>query len=236
MKGFRSPRIVAADTGGALLDEDYQPLGLIATAAVLVERPYLTATACEVRYQKPEGYDMSGRKAIVEEIKLAAELARKFRPDAVHIDSTIGGIEIRKLDEPTIDALRISDRGKEVLKDVSDEVRRVALRLWEDTGIDMIATGKPSVPVRIAEICSGVYTVIWALREASSRGYVRVGLPKFMKVEIGENSIVGRSIDTREGGLYGEIGFEGVPENVRWELYPNPTLKGFMVFEAWTGE
>ena len=230
----KSPRIVAADTGGALLDEEYQPLGLIATVAVLVERPYLTATAHEVRYQEPEGYDMSGRRAIVEEVKLAAELARKFRPDVVHIDSTIGGLEIRKLDEPTIDALRISDRGREVLKDVSDEVRRIAVKLWEETGVEMIATGKPSVPVRIAEIHSGVHTVIWALRETARRGYVRVGLPKFMKVEVEKNSIVGRSIDTREGELYGKIKFKGVPEGIEWELYPNPTLKGFMVFEAWT--
>ncbi len=229
---MKSPRIVAADTGGALLDDEYNPIGLVATAAVLVERPYLTARISRVLYPEPEGYDMSGRQAIVAEVKLADELARETKPDVIHIDSTIGGIELRKLDGPTIDALRISDRGKEVLKDVSEEVRRIATKLWEETGIEMVAIGKPSVPVRIAEIYSGIYTVIWALRRAEKNNAVRVGLPKFMKVEIERNKVRGISLDPREGGLYGEVKAE-LPSGMEWELYPNPTLKGFMVFEVW---
>ncbi len=230
---MNSPRIVAVDTGGALLDEGYNPVGLIATAAVLVERPYLTATFSTVRYSDPTDYDMSGREAIITEVKLAAELARKFKPDVVHIDSTIGGIEIRKLDEPTIDALRISDRGREVWKEVAGEARAIAMELWEETGIEMMAIGKPSVPVRIAEIYSGVYSAVWAMKRAMEDGNVRVGLPRFMETRPEAGVVYGETLDPREGRLHGEVDVGLNLEGVGWELYPNPTLKGFMVFEAW---
>ena len=224
-------RIVSADTGGALLDENYEPVGLIATAAVLVEKPYRTATLSRVRYADPFNYDMSGRQAIRDEALLAVELAREVKPDVVHLDSTIGGIELRKLDEPTIDALTITDRGKEVWKDLAKELQPLAKRFWEETGIEIIAIGKWSVPVRIAEIYSGIYTAKWAIDYARENGKVMVGLPRYMRVEIMPGRIYGESLDPREGGLFGEIKAE--TDGIGWELYPNPLVRRYMVLEVW---
>ncbi|ASJ09874.1 hypothetical protein A3L12_00425 [Thermococcus sp. P6] len=224
-------RIVSADTGGALLTEDYEPVGLIATAAVLVEKPYRTATLKTVRYADPFSYDMSGRQAIREELLLSVELARRVKPDVIHLDSTIGGIEVRKLDEPTVDALNISERGKEVWRDLARELQPLAKGFWEDTGIEIVAIGKPSVPVRIAEIYAGIYTAKWALDYAREHGRVIVGLPRYMKVEIRGGKIHGESLDPREGGLFGEI--EAEATGVAWELYPNPLVRRFMTLEVW---
>ncbi|GAB6102820.1 DUF4152 family protein [Thermococcus atlanticus] len=224
-------RIVAADTGGALLDEEYNPVGLIATAAVLVKKPYRTATLSVVKYADPFNYDMSGRQAVREEAFLAVELARKVKPDVIHLDSTIGGIEVRKLDEPTIDALTITDRGKEVWKDLAKDLQPLAKKFWEETGIEIIAIGKSSVPVRIAEIYSGIYTAKWAVEYARENGKAIVGLPRYMTVEIRPGKIHGESLDPREGGLFGEI--EAKTEGIGWELYPNPFVRRFMVLEVW---
>jgi len=224
-------RIVSADTGGALLTENYEPVGLIATAAVLVEKPYKTATLSRVRYADPFNYDMSGRQAIKDEAFLAVELAREVKPDVIHLDSTIGGIEVRKLDEPTIDALTITDRGKEVWKDLAKELQPLAKKLWEETGIEIVAIGKWSVPVRIAEIYSGIYTARWAIERAREEGRVMVGLPRYMKVEIRPGKIYGESLDPREGGLFGEI--EANTDGIGWELYPNPLVRRYMVLEVW---
>jgi len=224
-------RIVSADTGGALLTEDYEPVGLIATAAVLVEKPYKTATLSRVRYADPFNYDMSGRQAIRDEALLAVELAREVKPDVIHLDSTIGGIEVRKLDEPTIEALSITDRGKEVWKDLAKDLQPLAKKFWEETGIEIIAIGKWSVPVRIAEIYSGIYTARWAIDYAREHGKVVVGLPRYMKVEIRPGKIYGESLDPREGGLSGEIKAE--TEGIGWELYPNPLVRRYMVLEVW---
>ncbi|WP_297481165.1 DUF4152 family protein, partial [Thermococcus sp.] len=188
-------RIVSADTGGALLDKNYEPIGLIATVAVLVEKPYKTATLSRVRYADPFNYDMSGRQAIKDEAFLAVELAREVKPDVIHLDSTIGGIEVRKLDEPTIDALSITDRGKEVWKDLARDLQPLAKAFWEETGIEIIAIGKWSVPVRIAEIYSGIYTAKWAIDYARKNGKVIVGLPRYMSVEIRPGKIYGQSLD-----------------------------------------
>ena len=224
-------RIIAADTGGALLDDAYNPVGLIATVAVLVEKPYRTATLSEVRYADPFNYDMSGRQAVRDEAFLAVELAMKLRPDVVHLDSTIGGIEVRKLDEPTIDALAITDRGKEVWKDLAKDLQPLAKRLWEETGIEMVAIGKSSVPVRIAEIYSGLYTAKWAIERARDEGRIVVGLPRYMGVELRPGKIYGESLDPREGGLFGEI--EAKTDGIGWELYPNPLVRRYMVLEVW---
>ncbi|WP_297470780.1 DUF4152 family protein [Thermococcus sp.] len=224
-------RIVSADAGGALLDENYEPIGLIATVAVLVEKPYKTATLTRVKYADPFNYDMSGRQAIKDEAFLAVELAREVKPDVIHLDSTIGGIEVRKLDEPTIDALTITDRGKEVWKDLAKDLQPLAKKLWEETGIEIIAIGKWSVPVRIAEIYSGIYTAKWAMDYAREHGKVIVGLPRYMSVEIRPGKIYGESLDPREGGLFGEI--EAETEGIGWELYPNPLVRRYMVLEVW---
>ncbi|ASJ11757.1 DUF4152 family protein [Thermococcus thioreducens] len=224
-------RIVSADTGGALLTEDYEPVGLIATAAVLVDKPYRTATLSIVKYGNPFDYDMSGRQAVREEAFLAVELARKVRPDVIHLDSTLGGIEVRKLDGPTIDALTITDRGKEVWKDLAKDLQPLAKKFWEETGIEIIAIGKSSVPVRIAEIYSGIYTAKWAVEYARENGKAIVGLPRYMTVEIRPGKIYGESLDPREGGLFGEI--EANTEGIGWEIYPNPLVRRFMVLEVW---
>jgi len=224
-------RIVSADTGGALLTEDYEPMGLIATAAVLVEKPYRTATLSVVRYANPFDYDMSGRQAIRDEAFLAVELARGVKPDVIHLDSTIGGIEVRKLDEPTIEALTITDRGKEVWKDLAKDLQPLAKKFWEETGIEIIAIGKSSVPVRIAELYSGLYTAKWAIGYAKEHGRAIVGLPRYMEVEIRPGKIYGESLDPREGGLFGEI--EANTEGIGWELYPNPLVRRYMVLEVW---
>ena len=224
-------RIVSADTGGALLTEDYEPIGLVATAAVLVEKPYRTATLSRVRYANPFDYDMSGRQAVRDEAFLAVELAREVKPDVIHLDSTIGGIEVRKLDEPTIDALTITDRGKEVWKDLAKDLQPLAKKLWEETGIEIIAIGKSSVPVRIAEIYAGLYTAKWAIERARKEGKAIVGLPRYMEVDIRSGKISGESLDPREGGLFGEINAE--TEGIGWELYPNPLVRRFMVLEVW---
>ena len=224
-------KIVAVDTGGALLTENYEPVGLVATAAVLVEKPYRTAALSVVRYADPFNYDMSGRQAVRDEAFLAVELARGVKPDVVHLDSTIGGIEVRKLDEPTIDALTITDRGKEVWKDLAKDLQPLAKKFWEETGIEIIAIGKSSVPVRIAEIYSGLYTANWAIDYARKNGKVMVGLPRYMKVEIRPDKIYGESLDSREGGLFGEI--EANTDGIGLELYPNPLVRRYMVLEVW---
>ncbi|WP_461865194.1 DUF4152 family protein [Thermococcus sp.] len=224
-------KIVASDTGGALLDKTYSPIGLIATTAVVVEKPYKTASITMVKYSDPFTYNINSRKIIRKEVLLAMKLARKIKPDVVHIDSSLGSIEIRKLDDVTIDALRISDKGKAVWHELRKDIQNLAKRFWEDTGIEMVAIGKESVAVRIAEIFSGIYSAKWAIDYAREHGKAIVGLPRYMKVEINPRKIYGESLDPREGGLFGEINAE--TEGIGWELYPNPLVRRFMVLEVW---
>ena len=95
-----------------------------------------------------------------------------------------------------------------------------------------MAIGKESVAVRIAELYAGIYSVKWGIDYAMKEGFVRIGLPRYMTVEIKEAKILGKSLDPREGGLYGEVPIE--EENFEWQVYPNPIARTFMVFEVKT--
>ncbi|AIF69405.1 hypothetical protein PAP_04970 [Palaeococcus pacificus DY20341] len=223
-------RIVSADTGGALLDDGYNPIGLIATAAVLVEKPYKTAKMSIVKYADPFSYDLSGRQAIRDEVLLAMKLAKKVKPDVIHLDSTLRGIPLRQLDDPTIDALRISDRGKAIWHELSKDLQPLAKRFWSETGIEILAIGKESVAVRIAEIYAGLYSTKWGIEYALKEGFARIGLPRYMKVEVREGMLWGESLDPKEGGLYGEIPLD--VEGFEYQIYPNPIARTFMVFEV----
>jgi len=68
------------------------------------------------------------------------------------------------------------------------------------------------------------------LDNVKEKGGLLVGLPRYMEVEIKKDKIIGKSLDPREGGLYGEVKTE-VPQGIKWELYPNPLVRRFMVFE-----
>ncbi len=87
--------------------------------------------------------------------------------------------------------------------------------------------------MRIAEIYSGIYTAKWAIDYAREHGKVIVGLPRYMRVELRPGRIRGESLDSREGGLFGEV--EAETDGIGWELYPpNPPLvRRYMVLEAW---
>jgi hypothetical protein len=223
-------KIVASDTGGAVLDEEYNPLGLIATAAVYVEKPYITAKKSIVKYGDPFDYDLSGRKAIKDEVLLAIQLARETKADVIHLDSTLGGLPLRQLDKPTIEALRISERGKRIWLELGKELQPIAKKFWEETGVEILTIGKESTIVRIAEIFAGIYSAKWGIEYAMKKGHVRIGLPRYMEVKILSDKILGKSLDPKEGGLYGELPIN-FDEKLNWELYPNPVARTFMVLE-----
>ncbi|MCD6510844.1 MAG: DUF4152 family protein [Thermoprotei archaeon] len=225
--------IASADTGAALLDGYYRPIKLITTVAVVMRPPYLSPLRYEFKYT---GVNPKGNEALIEELKLLDVLLSKvkFRVDVIHLDMTLGSIDVSELRLKDIDELDISRRAKEALRVLLPVIRPYLSRLKEDFEVPILAIGKESIPVRMAELIAAAQSALYGMRRAlrlSSR--ILVGLPYSVSVQVKERSIETYSLLPAERGLRFETKIEppDILTKISLNEYPNPIARGFRVLE-----
>src|SRR3989304_3324440 len=101
-------RIVAADSGAALLDNRFEPWEVVAACAVLVEPPYTKVTSClaEPIFTKVEG----GHRLVVHELELCMNLLKTVKADLVHLDMSLGGLSLEELSALSLTQLHVSGK------------------------------------------------------------------------------------------------------------------------------
>ena len=157
-------KIISADSAAANLDANYRPILHIASVAVLVESPYREPTK---RIAEPifravdEGFDV-----VVHEAELCRNLLDKAEADVIHLDMTLGGIPVEELSPVELTNLRASVRGRQNILRILPRLRKIAAEIKRLHSIDMLASGKASVPVRIAELTAGAEAVLFAAQRA----------------------------------------------------------------------
>ena len=169
-------KIVSADSAAAVLDEKYNPLFLVASAAVLVEEPYREA---HVRIAEPifreanNNYDV-----ILKEAQLCQTLLETVKADVVHLDSTLGAVPVDELSPVELLNLKVSSKARENLLKILPKLRRTAGEIRRKHGIEMLAIGKESMSVRIAELTAGSEAILYACELAlEKKQQVLLGLP-----------------------------------------------------------
>ena len=169
-------KIVSADSAAAVLDEKYNPLFLVASAAVLVEEPYREA---HVRIAEPifreanNNYDV-----ILKEAQLCQTLLETVKADVVHLDSTLGAVPVDELSPVELLNLKVSSKARENLFKILPKLRLTAGEIRRKHGIEMLAIGKESMPVRIAELTAGSEAILYACELAlEKKQQVLLGLP-----------------------------------------------------------
>ena len=146
-------RIIAADSGAAVLDDQYNPVFLVASVSVLVEPPYREPS---FRIAKPIFREVdTGLEVIVHEAELCLSLLDQVKGDIVHLDMTLGGITVEDLSPVELINVRASKAGRQHILKILPRLRKIAGEIKRLYGIDMLAIGKESVPVRIAELTAG---------------------------------------------------------------------------------
>ncbi|NIR86511.1 DUF4152 domain-containing protein, partial [Candidatus Bathyarchaeota archaeon] len=82
-------KVVAADSGAAVLNDHFRPLLIVAAAAVLVEPPYRKVSFClaEPIFAEVE----KGYLLVVHELKLCQRVLKEVKADEVHLDMSLGG-------------------------------------------------------------------------------------------------------------------------------------------------
>jgi len=223
-------RIVAADSGAAILNDHFEPLQVVAACAVLVEPPYTKVTSC---IAEPIFTDVEdGHRLVVHELELCMSLLKTVKADMVHLDMSFGGLSLEELSAVSL-SQRVSGKTRGNLLKILPQLRRMALDIKRVYNIDALAIGKESVPVRIAELTAGAYAVLYSAEKAVKEAkLIRLGLPARCTTKTNQEGVTLESLLPAEQDIKGEVEDKTkVLEKVQLKEMLNPIARGFRLLE-----
>jgi hypothetical protein len=151
-------------------------LSIVAAASVLVVPPYREASTF---LAEPIFVNAAnGSEVVVHEAELCRELIGKAKADVVHLDMSLGSTPLEQLSPIQFTNMRISSRARQHLLKILPRIRKIANEITLKHGADVLAIGKESMPVRIAELTAGAHAILYACEKAVAEGKpVLLGLP-----------------------------------------------------------
>jgi hypothetical protein len=222
-------RIISADSGAALLSEQYEAQSIVAAVSVLVEPPYRIAQKyiAEPIFSKVA----NSHELIVHELELCQRLLKETKADVVHLDMSFGGALMEELSP--IQLSNISSKARGHLLKILPKMRKIAADIKRVYGIEVLAIGKDSVPVRIAELTAGAYAILYSAEKAvKEKEGVLLGMPSKCYARRIENGVVVHSLIPAEHDI---IGFAAdvnrVLAKVTFSELLNPCARGFRALE-----
>lgn len=220
-------KIIAADSAAALLDENFIPLIHIATAAVLVEPPYKEA---HISVVEPIFRDVEdGLGVVAHEAELCLRLLGQFKADVVHLDATLGGISVEELSPVQLTNMRCSVRARQNLLTILPKLRKIAGEARRLYNVDMLAIGKESMPVRIAELTAGAQAIVYAsAKVVQEQKPLLLGLPIKCQHRLAGDKIYLHSLMEAEHDIRGyATDLQGILSHVALTEIQNPVVRGF---------
>lgn len=223
-----SLRIVSADSGAAILDEKLNPVEVVSCVSVLVEPPYRFASTIAAR---PLFVPAGTHRLVVTELEMCRGLLATSHADLIHMDMSLGGVNLLDLTMFELQEMRISPKAKENIRSILPELRKLASEIQSKYGVNVLAVGKESVVVRIAELGVAASSLIYAaercLRDDRT---VLLGLPSRCTVTIVENGSWASSLIPHEYDTYGYMEDpDGILSKVSLDAFNNPHVRGFKV-------
>ena len=224
-------KVVAADSGAAVLNERFKPLTIVAAAAGLVESPYKKISFClaEPIFSEVENAPF----LIVHELELCQRVLKEIKADEVHLDISLGSLNLGDLSLIQLSKMRVSSRARIHISKILPKIRKISSDIKRVYGIDVLAIGKESIPVRIAELTCGAYAVLYcAERVVKKKKALKLGLPAKCCVELVKGNVILRSLVPAEQDIVGNAEDDKkVLEMVQISEMLNPRARGFRVLE-----
>ncbi|MEM2211874.1 MAG: DUF4152 family protein [Candidatus Nezhaarchaeales archaeon] len=224
-------RIIAADSGSALLNSDFKAQLTLSTAAVVIDPPYTHPFA--IREQQALKR-IDDRSVILDELKLCLELARQYRPDAVHVDVTLNSLDLASISAEELLKTIPSKLARRFMEPLAPYMVEVAREIRRTCGAPVLLVGKESVPVRVAELTAGAHGVLRGARKALNEGVkVLIGLPRACTSKVADGRLTLVSLLPAEEDVEGYAADEeGVLMRVQLREYVNPVASGFKMIEV----
>ena len=216
-------RIATVDSACSVLDENFLPTNIIATVGIIVDHPYKEPAYI---HNKSKDYSLTDYAIIVNELKVCEEMLATQKADYVHLDMSLGGVNILDIkEEDILYKIPLSDTGRTIIRLILPELQNIAKSIKDKYQIPVLAIGKKSHPVRLAELYAAAYGVSKAIDKVrESRQTIFVGLPVRITAAITDGNVKIASQEPMEDTLCAEV---PVADGVSIEAFHNPIVRGF---------
>jgi len=225
----RTLHVISADSGAALLNERYEAQFIVAAVSVLVDPPYRLAKKL---IAEPIFSEVANsHELIVHELELCQDLLKETKADVVHLDMSFGGALMEELS--MIQLSNVSSKARTHLLKVLPRMRKIAADIKRVYGIDVLAIGKESVPVRIAELTAGAHAVLYSAQKViKDTQSLLLGLPSECYVRVVERGVMVHSLTPTEHDIAGfAVDTDGILAKVTFSELLNPCARGFRAIE-----
>jgi len=175
----------------------------------------------------------NGHEVVVHEAELCKELLEKVKADIVHLDMSLGAVPLEQLSPIQFSNMRISNKAKRNLIGILPKLRKIAGEITQKYGVEVLAIGKESIPVRIAELTAGAHAILYACEKAVKEDQtILLGLPSkcqhilsgnrvyLCSLMLAEHDVRGYAEDTKE-----------ILKKVNITDMLNPIARGFRILK-----
>jgi hypothetical protein len=175
----------------------------------------------------------NGYEGIVHEAELCRDLLEKVKADVVHLDMSLGAISLEELSPVELSNMKISNRARQHLLKILPKLRKIADEIRRKHGLEVLAIGKESVPVRIAELTAGAEAILYACaKSVESHAPLLLGLPTACQHRIAGSRVYLHSLMVAEHDVRGYAeDVEGVLNRVSSVEMLNPVARGFRILK-----
>jgi len=220
-------KIVTVDSACSVLDDNLLPTNIISMVGIMVDHPYDRPTHIKAM---PSEYSLTDYALLVNELKLCEEMLSIEKADYVHLDMSLGGINILDItEEDLLFKIPLSETGRTIIKLILPELQKTAKSIKDKYQIPVLAIGKKSHPVRLAELYAAGYGVSNAINKAKEKKQaIYVGLPVRITASLENGNVKVCSQEPMETSLCAEI---PVAEGVSMEAFFNPIVRGFQTLK-----
>ncbi|MDH5664508.1 MAG: DUF4152 family protein, partial [Candidatus Bathyarchaeota archaeon] len=113
------------------------------------------------------------------------------------------------------------------------KIRKIAADIKRVYGIEVLALGKESVPVRVAELTSGAHAILYSIEKAVKENTkLRLGLPVKCQPKFLDDAVVLQSLIPAEQDVVGYAKDDkGILGEVQTSEMLNPCARGFRLLE-----
>jgi hypothetical protein len=168
---------------------------------------------------------------IVHEAELCRDLLDKVQADVVHIDLSLGAVPVEELSPIQLSNTKISGKAKQHLLVILPKLRKIADEIRRKHGLETLAIGKESIPVRIAELTTGSEAILYACAKAvEEKETLLLGLPSMCQPRIAGSKVYLYSLMAAEHDVRGFAeDVTGILNKINIVEMLNPVARGFRV-------
>jgi hypothetical protein len=145
------------------------------------------------------------------------------------LDISLGAIPVEDLSPVQLSNMRVSGKARQHLLRLLPRLRKIAGEIKRGYGLDMLAIGKESIPVRVAELTAGAEAILFACAQAlEEKEELMLGLPSRCQPIIAGRRVYLYSLMAAEHDVrgYAEDALEVLSKVTIAETL-NPVARGF---------